>query len=156
MDFNEIVKIHSSQIKKIITLKVINKADREDIYQEVLIKLLKKIDTFESKSKITTWIHSVTDNTIIDFFRVNYKESFINIENVHPKELQVQDNPETLFEAKELITTYENLNIMDYKRRNKSEIESDNLNLDEISKRIDIPKTEIINEIKNIKKRVKK
>ena len=42
------------------------------------MKVYDKLDTFdESKARISTWIYSITSNTVIDFYRTNHVHSEI-------------------------------------------------------------------------------
>lgn len=53
-------------------------ADAEDLCEDVFVKIFEKIDTYdESKSRLSTWIYSVTSNTVIDFYRTNHIHSEI-------------------------------------------------------------------------------
>ncbi|MBO6241831.1 MAG: sigma-70 family RNA polymerase sigma factor [Butyrivibrio sp.] len=52
--------------------------DAEDLCADVFVKVYDKLDTFdESKAKISTWIYSITSNTVIDFYRTNHIHSEI-------------------------------------------------------------------------------
>ncbi len=52
--------------------------DAEDITSEIFIKIYSKIDTYdESKASLSTWIYSMTSNTVIDFYRTNHIHSEI-------------------------------------------------------------------------------
>ena len=47
--------------------------DAEDLCADVFVKVYDKLDTFdESKARISTWIYSITSNTVIDFYRTNH------------------------------------------------------------------------------------
>src|SRR4051812_37622308 len=37
-----------------------NEADAEDVTQEVLLQVVRKLDTFRGEAEITTWLHKVT------------------------------------------------------------------------------------------------
>jgi len=51
-----------------------NTAIAEDLCSEVLVKVFRKLDSFdESKSKLSTWIYNVTRNTLYDYFRTRHK-----------------------------------------------------------------------------------
>ena len=53
-------------------------ADAEDLCEDVFVKIFEKIDTYdETKSGLSTWIYSVTGNTVIDFYRTNHIHSEI-------------------------------------------------------------------------------
>jgi RNA polymerase sigma-70 factor (ECF subfamily) len=46
-----------------------NRADAEDISQEVFIRLYRSLSTFRGEAALSTWIYSVTANLCIDFAR---------------------------------------------------------------------------------------
>ena len=52
--------------------------DAEDLCEDVFVKIFEKLDTYDSsKASISTWIYSVTSNTVIDFYRTNHIHSEI-------------------------------------------------------------------------------
>ncbi len=52
--------------------------DAEDITSDIFVKIYSKLDTYdESKASISTWIYSMTSNTVIDFYRTNHIHSEI-------------------------------------------------------------------------------
>jgi RNA polymerase sigma-70 factor (ECF subfamily) len=42
-----------------------NTADAEDVTQEVLLQVVRKLDTFRGKSSLATWLHRVTVNAAL-------------------------------------------------------------------------------------------
>jgi RNA polymerase sigma-70 factor, ECF subfamily len=44
---------------------VSNDADAEDVTQDVLLQVVRKLDTFRGNSEFTTWLHRVTVNTAL-------------------------------------------------------------------------------------------
>lgn len=46
-----------------------NHADIDDIEQEILIKLHNKINTFQNKSKFSSWVYRMAFNTLNSFYR---------------------------------------------------------------------------------------
>lgn len=53
-----------------ILKRVSNKADAEDILQDVFLKIHSRIDTLKENSKFQSWIYTITRNAIIDYYRV--------------------------------------------------------------------------------------
>ncbi|MBE5828920.1 MAG: sigma-70 family RNA polymerase sigma factor [Butyrivibrio sp.] len=52
--------------------------DAEDITSDIFVKVYSKLDTYdESKASLSTWIYSMTSNTVIDFYRTNHVHSEI-------------------------------------------------------------------------------
>src|SRR6266545_1887197 len=42
-----------------------NDADAEDVTQDVLLQVVRKLDTFRGEADITTWLHRVTVNAAL-------------------------------------------------------------------------------------------
>ena len=62
---------YKDKITYYVRSKVNNPSDAEDIVSKVFLKVVEKFDTFdESKAAFSTWIYTVTGNTIIDYDRV--------------------------------------------------------------------------------------
>lgn len=50
--------------------KVLNKENAEDLTSEIFLKIYEKLDTFDdTKASISTWIYTVTRNTMTDYYR---------------------------------------------------------------------------------------
>ena len=74
------------QIRRI----VISHENTDDVVQEVFIKCWNKLNTFNGKSKLSTWIYRVTYNEAIQWIRKNRKEYHLNI-----SEIQTDNQPTT-------------------------------------------------------------
>ncbi|MEK9618730.1 MAG: sigma-70 family RNA polymerase sigma factor [Flavobacteriales bacterium] len=72
------------QIRRI----VITHENTDDVVQEVFIKCWNKLNTFNGKSKLSTWIYRVTYNEAIQWIRKNRKEYHLNI-----SEIQTDNQP---------------------------------------------------------------
>ena len=46
-----------------------NSADAEDVVQDVFIKAYRKLDTFEGRSQLSTWLYRITINRCLDILR---------------------------------------------------------------------------------------
>ncbi len=61
---------YSSKIMGYIRARVRNTADAEDLFSDVFEKIIRKLDGFDpSKASLSTWIFTITRNTVIDHFR---------------------------------------------------------------------------------------
>ncbi len=69
----DIYKLYYLRLFFFINSKVHNKEDTKDILQEVFIKIHKNINKLDSHERLTSWIFTITRNTIIDFYRKNSK-----------------------------------------------------------------------------------
>ena len=58
-----------------------NIEDAEDVTQEVFVKVHRKLDSFNQKSSIKTWLYRITINTCLDFLKAqkNKKSVFFSI-----------------------------------------------------------------------------
>mgnify|MGYP006193499113 CR=1 FL=1 len=65
-------------ILKLIGLYAYSLADRNDIYQEVLYNAWRGINSFQGKSKFSTWLYQVALNTILTYNRTSKKTSLAN------------------------------------------------------------------------------
>ena len=53
-----------------IRSKINSAQDAEDITSDVFVKVYEKLDTFdETKASLSTWIYTITRNTLTDYFR---------------------------------------------------------------------------------------
>ena len=74
----QIYKEYKDKVFAYIRNHVNSIADAEDLCEDVFVKIFEKIDTYdENKSRLSTWIYSVTSNTVIDFYRTNHISSEI-------------------------------------------------------------------------------
>ncbi|WP_044642146.1 RNA polymerase sigma factor [Risungbinella massiliensis] len=67
--FREILQTHQTTIFQFVYRMVGNRADAEDLTQEIFWKAYRKLDTFEEDSSLSTWIHRIASNTCLDHLR---------------------------------------------------------------------------------------
>ncbi|MBQ0097880.1 MAG: sigma-70 family RNA polymerase sigma factor [Oscillospiraceae bacterium] len=103
-------KIYTEYYKKVfgyILEKVNNSTLAEDIAGDVFLKVYEKLDTFdESKSSLSTWIFTITRNTLIDYYRTRRVDEEIPEE--FSEEFTVEDElcqSETLDELADALYT---------------------------------------------------
>src|SRR3990167_1213146 len=83
--FEEIVNRYSNCIYATAFRITRNHHDSEEVLQEVLLVLAKKLDTFRSDSKFSTWLYRVTLNTCYGRVRTDKKHANdISIEDYAP------------------------------------------------------------------------
>ncbi|WP_312476580.1 RNA polymerase sigma factor [Neobacillus sp.] len=96
-----LVKRYYQQIYSFIYRKTGNKDIAYDLTQEVFMKMLKHIHTFEEKAQFKTWLYTVAVNHCTDYFRSkSYQVSKMT------EELEEQHSPDSsgvpyIFERKE-------------------------------------------------------
>ena len=66
-------KLYAEYFEKVtgyIRSHVENDQDREDIASEVFLKVYAKLDSYdERKASLSTWIYTITKNTVIDYYK---------------------------------------------------------------------------------------
>ena len=71
-DWEKIYETYSGKVMGYIAARVQRRADAEDLCADVCEKAYKKIDAYdEKKASMSTWIFTITRNTVIDYFRRN-------------------------------------------------------------------------------------
>ena len=69
-EWENIYDLYSGKVMGYIAARVQRRADAEDLCADVFEKAYRKRDAFdESKASISTWIFTITRNTVIDYFR---------------------------------------------------------------------------------------
>ena len=69
--FSVIVKEHSEEIYRHIRRMVLVHEDADDIAQNTFIKAWMNIDSFQGKSKISTWLYRIAINETLTFLNKN-------------------------------------------------------------------------------------
>ncbi|MBQ6258024.1 MAG: sigma-70 family RNA polymerase sigma factor, partial [Clostridia bacterium] len=70
--WEEIYAAYSGKVMGYIMARVQHRADAEDLCADVFEKVFRKMDQFDrSKASLSTWIFTITRNTLIDHFRKN-------------------------------------------------------------------------------------
>ena len=70
LDKDKIYRDYQGKVYGYILSKVNSPQDAEDITADVFLKVYEKLDTFdETKASLSTWIYTITRNTLTDYFR---------------------------------------------------------------------------------------
>ena len=85
-EFENHIRDHESLLFKICRMYAFSKADREDLFQEIVIQLWRSYPRFKREAKFSTWLYRVAINTAISGLRK--KKDFITL--YEPAELPVQ------------------------------------------------------------------
>ena len=65
--FETIITKTKGLVIQIVYKMIENQLDREDLIQEIYLKVYRKLGTFKFKSKLSTWIGTIAYNTCINF-----------------------------------------------------------------------------------------
>lgn len=78
-EFIEAIQQHQQILFKVCNMYMDTKADREDLFQEILLNAWKGIPHFKGNAKFSTWLYSVALNTSISYFKKDKKHQSITI-----------------------------------------------------------------------------
>ena len=65
----QLVARHQSWVYNIVLRMVYDPHDAEDVTQEILIKLVTKLSTFEGRSRFRTWLYRLVVNHVLNMKR---------------------------------------------------------------------------------------
>ncbi len=85
--FNEIVKKYQKKIYWHARQMLGDHLDADEVTQEVLIVLYKKLKTFNFKSSLFTWIYRIVTTRSLNQIKRNQIKRFLPFENANEKEL---------------------------------------------------------------------
>ena len=71
--------------------RVQNTCDVEDLVSQIFLKVYKSLDGFDSsRASVSTWIYTITRNTVIDFFRT--QNNLLQLKTEIPSNDKSDDN----------------------------------------------------------------
>lgn len=112
--YKKIIAQNQKLVAALVYKMVHRKEDREDLCQEIFLKVYEKLNSFRFQSKLSTWIANIAFNHCINFLKKKktfflngiYKDSESDEENIgedYASELRSLDkNPDQLIANKEL------------------------------------------------------
>lgn len=68
-EFADIYETNKARVYSTALRVLGNSADAEDVVQDVFIKVYNKLDTFEGRSQLSTWLYRITVNRCLDILR---------------------------------------------------------------------------------------
>ena len=93
MDFNDIYKGHAEMIYRFLLRMCNDEHLAEDLMQDTFLKAIEKIDTFDMRCKLSSWLCQIAKNTYFDYLRkkknradVELCEEFIQDVEVSPED----------------------------------------------------------------------
>jgi RNA polymerase sigma factor (sigma-70 family) len=118
--FEKCITEHELLIYKVCRIYTYSKADRQDLFQEIVIQLWKAFPKFKGQSKFSTWLYRVAINTAISGLRK--KKDFIYSYEPDALPQQIDDNRsfeeeekfQLLYEAIARLNTVEKAIVMLY------------------------------------------
>lgn len=90
--FEQLFKEHFRTVYHFVYYMIGNKADAEDVTQEVFMKIAQHYDSFRGESTLTTWIYSIARRTVIDYTRQKKTKKFLSFWKNHiPEDYEASD-----------------------------------------------------------------
>jgi RNA polymerase sigma-70 factor (ECF subfamily) len=145
--FVQLINHYEGLVLHIVTPLIGVNDDREDICQDIFMKVYEKINTFRFKSKLGTWIGNIAYNTSINFLKkkknilmstfVSPENELTFIESVNsdfnnPEQIIIkQEDIKQLNQSIEKLTEFQKAIILLFYQ--------DEMSLDEISKVLEMP-----------------
>jgi RNA polymerase sigma-70 factor (ECF subfamily) len=100
----ELASTYGPRIQQLAFRYVKNWEDAEEVTQDVLMKVYKKIDAFRGDAALSSWIYRITFNTAMSRLRSG---RMARLSEVQPADNAAGDNPERVVDAlKELPAVY--------------------------------------------------
>ncbi len=70
LTYEQVYQDYSKKVMSYIRSKITNVTEAEDLHSTVFVKVYEKFSTFDqTKASVSTWVYTVTRNTLIDYFR---------------------------------------------------------------------------------------
>ncbi len=69
MDIDEVVSQHKDLVYHVINRIVFDANYHQDLFQETFLSIAKNFPTFQGRSKLSTWVYSVTAHTCLNHLR---------------------------------------------------------------------------------------
>ena len=67
--FQQFIDEYQRLVTHMVFRMILNEADREEICQDVFLKIYQNLKNFQFQSKISTWISKITYNTCINYLK---------------------------------------------------------------------------------------
>ena len=75
MEFKQLWQEYIDRLRRFLLSRVNNRADVDDLLQEILIKTYQHLNTIEKPEKLSAWLFQVARNTLIDYYRKSPRET---------------------------------------------------------------------------------
>ncbi len=98
--FRQFYELFCEKVYNVAISYVQNKADAEEVTQDVFTKIFKSADKFKGTSEVSTWVYRITVNTALNYLKKKKRFSFLSFSNTEMDQPDFE-HPEILLEKKE-------------------------------------------------------
>ncbi len=120
-EFLQLIQLHQGLLHKVCHLYENNAADREDLFQEMVLQLWKSYSSFRGEAKLSTWIYRIALNTALSSIRKNKRRIPVTYPEMIPYDASDEkqdhlheDKIRFLYQAIALLTEVERALVMLY------------------------------------------
>lgn len=150
--FIKVIKENKGLILKVSTLYTNSLQDKEDLRQEIVFQLWKSFDTFNERSKLSTWLYRVALNTAIYNLKSTKRQiNTISIDTEAERYADVVDKSE----EERLKLLYETIQTLNLLERGIILLYLEGKNYQEIAEIIGITSSNVGTKISRIKEKLK-
>ena len=82
--FDRFVELYQKKIYALGFNMTYNQMDAQDVAQDVLLTIFRKVHTFQGKSAFSSWVYRITLNTVYMKLRSKKKEQAVSLEDAFP------------------------------------------------------------------------
>jgi len=107
--FNRLAKRYQEKIYGHARRMTGNHLDADEIVQQVLLVMYKKLKTFNFDSSLYTWIYKITSTRSLNLIKRNKLRSFISIDNIIENRVTTKEDIISDLETKERLEKVERL-----------------------------------------------
>lgn len=91
MDAGQIYEEFQPKVRAYVRGKIHDPHDAEDLVSAVFMKVVQKLDSFDpAKASVSTWVYTITRNTVTDYFRT--RRSMVAFEDYMVDETELTDD----------------------------------------------------------------
>jgi RNA polymerase sigma-70 factor (ECF subfamily) len=157
--FKTIISDYQDMIYRLCCSYVENGDIREDLYQNILIRLWKGLDSFANRSSVSTWVYRISVNTSLDFLRTEYK-SKLTTKHIDINDIDITDKSNNLEEdlilSEKTRLMYKCINKLNFIDKTIISLYLENLSYREISDIVGITEKNVSVKLTRLKKKLNK
>lgn len=83
---------YEAQLKAFVQKRVVDKADTDDILQQLYLKLYRNCEQLQEVQNLKAWLYQITRNTVYDFFRESSRRQSLDVNAELPAEELPEQN----------------------------------------------------------------